>query len=91
MIKDYEKIISDPYFIENYDSLLLYFLGEVCPMFQESFSLDTAIGVTDKEKFLCYYNGKELNCGNLEGKPISASAEELSSCTSNISEIAKLV
>lgn len=72
MIKDYEKIILDPYFIEHYDSLLLYFLGEVCPMFQKSFPLDTAIGVTDREKFLCYYNGKELNCGDLEGKPISS-------------------
>lgn len=72
MTKDYEKMISDPYFIENYDSLLLYFLGEACPIFQKSFPLDTAIGVTDKEKFLCYYNGKELNCGDLEGKPISS-------------------
>lgn len=72
MTKDYEKMISDPYFIENYDSLLLYFLGEACPVFQKSFSLDTAIGITDKEKFLCYYNGKELNCGDLEGKPISS-------------------
>lgn len=70
MTKDYEEIVSDPYFIENYDSLLLYFLGKACPMFQKAFSLDTAIGVTDREKFLCYYNGKELNCGNLEGKLI---------------------
>lgn len=72
MLNDYKKMLSDPYFIENYDSLLLYFLGEACPMFQKSFPLDTAIGVTDREKFLCYYNGKELNCGELEGKPISS-------------------
>lgn len=70
MTQTYEKFLSDPYFNENEDSLLLYFLDKACPMFQESFPLDTAIGVTDKEKFLCYYNGKELNCGELEGKTI---------------------
>jgi methyl-accepting chemotaxis protein len=65
-----EDIFSNPYFTENEDNLLLHFLGKACPMFQEGFPLDCAIGITDKEKFLCYYNGEELNCGDLEGKTI---------------------
>jgi len=72
MVNDYEKMISDPYFVENEDSLLLYFLTKACPIFQESFPLDTAIGITDKEKFLCMYNGKELNLGDTEGKAFSS-------------------
>lgn len=70
MVEIYEKILSDPYFTENEDNLLLYFLDKACPMFQESFPLDTAIGLTDREQFICYYNGTELNCGDLEGKKI---------------------
>lgn len=70
MLENNETIFSNPYFTENEDNLLLHFLGKACPIFQKGFSLDCAIGVTDKEKFLCYYNGDELNCGDLEGKTI---------------------
>ncbi|URZ00331.1 methyl-accepting chemotaxis protein [Clostridium felsineum] len=70
MIENYEKLTLDSYFADNEDSLLLYFLGKACPLFQQSFPLDTAIGITDRENFLCYYNGNELNCGDLEGKKI---------------------
>lgn len=70
MVNDYERITLDPFFVENKDSLLLYFLIKACPIFQKSFSLDTAIGITDKEKFLCMCNGKESNLGNTEGKKL---------------------
>lgn len=55
---------------ENEDQLLLDYLVKVSPLFQQGIPLDSAIGITDKEKFLCYYNGKELNCGELAGKMI---------------------
>lgn len=70
MVENNKNIFSNPYFIENEDKLLLHFLAKACPLFQAGIPLDNSISLTNREKFLCHYNGVELKIGDLEGKTI---------------------
>lgn len=49
---------------------ILDMIGLAAQFFQKLIPLDNMIGITDKEKFLYYYPGAELNVGDVAGKPI---------------------
>jgi Methyl-accepting chemotaxis protein len=52
------------------DELIMNYIGEIAPLFQQLITLDNMIGITDKEKFLFYFPSKEINLGNMAGKPV---------------------
>lgn len=53
---------------------ILQSLVQVAPLLQQMFSADIGIGITDREKFLAYLPGRELNFGVKPGDPIQDEA-----------------
>lgn len=53
---------------------MLHSLVQVAPLLQQMFSSDIGIGITDREKFLAYLPGQELNFGVKPGDPIQDEA-----------------
>lgn len=57
---------------------LLYWLAELAPLFQACFPLDCTISVTDREKYLAYFRGQELDLKVKPGMavPVGGTIEE---------------
>ncbi|MDF9407926.1 methyl-accepting chemotaxis protein [Pelotomaculum isophthalicicum JI] len=45
-------------------------LIKIAPLIQDMIPVDCTIGITDREKYIYYLPGQEINLGNLAGKPI---------------------
>lgn len=49
---------------------ILDLVVKLAPLIQEMVPIDSTIGVMDKEKFLCYFPGQEINMGVKPGFPL---------------------